>query len=65
VAFCKSLAEGEERVRCWHGVGLQIGGFLADIPARQRACRSEIPRDVAACVESAGAAPAEPSANRP
>jgi hypothetical protein len=65
VAFCKSLAEGEERVRCWHGVGLQIGGFLADIPARQRACQSGIPRDVSACLESAGAAPPPRSANRP
>jgi hypothetical protein len=65
VAFCKSLGEGEDRARCWDGVGLQIGGFFADIPARQRACQSEIPRDVAACVEGAGAAPTQRSGNRP
>jgi hypothetical protein len=65
IAFCKSLAEGEERAHCWDGVGLQIGGFFADIPTRQRACQSEIARDVAACVEGAGAKPSQRSGNHP
>jgi hypothetical protein len=65
VAFCKSLAEGDARVRCWHGIGLQISGFFADIPTRQHACQSEVPRDVAACLESAGSALSERSGNRP
>ena len=65
VAFCKSLPEGESRTRCWDGVGLQIGGFFPDAASRQRACQSEIPRDVAACVEGAGAAPSLPARDRP
>jgi len=54
VAFCKSLPDGERRSRCWDGVGLQVGGFYWDQASRQRACQSEMPRDVAACVEGAG-----------
>jgi len=54
IAFCKSLPDGELRSRCWGGVGLQIGGFFPDQPARQRACRSESSADVAACTEGAG-----------
>lgn len=65
VAFCKSLPEGETRQRCWDGVGLQVGGFFPDLSSRQRACRSEYPRDVAACEEGAGAAPTPPARNRP
>jgi hypothetical protein len=65
VAFCKSLPEGEVRVRCWDGIGLQIGGFFADIPARKRACQSELPRDVAACVEGAGAAQSQRAGSEP
>lgn len=53
-AFCKSLPEGESRSRCWDGVGLQVGGFFSDSTSRQRACRSELQSDVAACVEGAG-----------
>src|SRR2546423_1686821 len=56
-AFCKSLPEGEGRSLCWDGIGLQIGSFYADIPTRQRACRSDNAEDVAACEEGAGAAP--------
>jgi hypothetical protein len=54
VAFCKSLPEGETRDRCWDGIGLQIGGFFADLNARRRACASENPRDAAACAVGAG-----------
>ncbi|HEX9310021.1 MAG TPA: hypothetical protein VF887_04360 [Gemmatimonadaceae bacterium] len=57
VAFCKSLPEGEGRLRCWDGVGLQVSGFYSDLPTRQRACQSENADDVAACVEGAGARP--------
>jgi len=54
IAFCKSLPEGESRSRCWDGVGLQVGGFFSDSTSRQRACKSELQSDVAACVEGAG-----------
>jgi hypothetical protein len=54
VAFCKSLPEGETRSRCWDGIGLQVGGFFSDSTSRQRACKSELQSDVAACVEGAG-----------
>jgi len=65
VAFCKSLAEGESRLRCWDGVGLQVGGFFSDSASRQRACRSDEPRDVAACVLGAGVTPSPPARNGP
>jgi hypothetical protein len=65
VAFCKSLPEGESRSRCWDGVGLQIGGFFSDLATRQRACQSEDPRDVAACVLGAGVTPSLPARNGP
>lgn len=54
MSFCKSLPEGETRERCWDGIGLQIGGFFADLNARRRACASENPRDAAACAVGAG-----------
>jgi len=54
VAFCKSLPEGETRQRCWDGIGLQIGGFFADLRSRRRACESDNPRDTAACALGAG-----------
>jgi hypothetical protein len=57
VGFCRSLPEGKSRTQCWNGVGLQVGGFFADQASRQRACQSEIPKDVAACREGAGAGP--------
>jgi hypothetical protein len=65
VAFCKSLPEGESRWRCWDGIGLQVGGFFPDSASRQRACRSEEPRDVAACVLGAGITPSPPPRNGP
>jgi hypothetical protein len=65
VAFCKSLPDGESRSRCWDGVGLQIGGFFADSASRQRACQSDVPSDVAACVEGAGVTPSLPVRDRP
>ncbi len=65
VAFCKSLPEGETRSRCWGGVGLQVGGFFPDSASRQRACQSEVPRDVAACAEGAGINPSSRVRNRP
>jgi hypothetical protein len=64
VAFCKSLPGGESRSRCWGGVGLQVGGFFSDSASRQRACRSDIPRDVAACVEGAGVTSSSPARDR-
>jgi len=64
-AFCKSLPEGETRTRCWDGVGLQIGGFFSDSASRERACQSEVPRDVAACVEGAGVPRSLPVRDRP
>lgn len=54
VAFCKSLPEGEARVRCWDGIGLQIGGFFVDQASRRQACQSDSASDVAACIEGAG-----------
>lgn len=54
VAFCNTLPGGETRARCWDGVGLQIGGFFADLASRRRACQSDNPADVAACSEGAG-----------
>lgn len=60
VAFCRSLPEGEIRVRCWDGVGLQIGGFFAEPSSRKRACQSESVRDTAACIEGAGIASTSP-----
>jgi hypothetical protein len=60
VAFCRSLPEGDVRVRCWDGVGLQIGGFFADPASRRRACQSESARDTAACDEGAGIVPMSP-----
>jgi hypothetical protein len=60
VAFCRSLPEGDVRVRCWDGVGLQIGGFFTDPASRQRACQSDSARDTAACVEGAGITPMSP-----
>ena len=65
VAFCKSLPDGDLRTRCWDGVGLQVGGFFADLEARRKACQSENPRDVAACIEGAGAAAPQTSGGRP
>ncbi|HMJ19370.1 MAG TPA: hypothetical protein VK478_13340 [Gemmatimonadaceae bacterium] len=65
VAFCKSLPEGDGRSRCWDGVGLQVGGFFSDSTSRQRACRSELESDVAACVEGAGVARTVPARDRP
>jgi len=56
VAFCRSLPEGETRQRCWDGIGLQIGGFFADLRSRRRACESDNPRDTAACALGAGIA---------
>jgi hypothetical protein len=54
VAFCKSLPDGEARLLCWDGVGLQVGGFYSDQASRQRACRSESTDDAAACEQGAG-----------
>ena len=63
VAFCKSLPEGEPRARCWDGIGLQVGGFFADLESRRKACQSEVPRDVAACIEGSGAAASQAGAH--
>jgi hypothetical protein len=54
IAFCRSLPEGEGRVQCWDGIGLQVSGFFADLPSRARACESDHASDLAACEEGAG-----------
>jgi hypothetical protein len=54
IAFCKSLPSGDTRAKCWDGVGLQVGGFFADLTSRRRACQTESADDVAACVQGAG-----------
>jgi hypothetical protein len=42
-----------------------VGGFFADLESRRRACKSDVPRDVAACIEGAGAAAPQTSGSRP
>jgi len=64
VAFCRSLPDGETRARCWDGIGLQVGGFFSDSVSRQRACNSDVARDVAACVEGAGVTQSQPARTR-
>jgi hypothetical protein len=64
VAFCKSLPQGESRTRCWDGVGLQVGGFFSDTESRTRACSTEEPDDVAACVLGAGITQVTPPTRR-
>jgi hypothetical protein len=61
IAFCKSLPSGDRRVKCWDGVGLQVGGFFTDLASRRRACQTEDADDVAACLLGAGAAAGSPS----
>jgi hypothetical protein len=55
-AFCKSLPAGDARAGCWDGIGLQVAGFFADAPSREKACQSGNASDIAACVEGAGLA---------
>jgi hypothetical protein len=64
IAFCRSLPEGDTRALCWDGVGLQVGGFFADLASRQKACQSDLAGDVSACLVGAGAAPAAGSPNQ-
>lgn len=54
IAFCKAIPVSQARMRCWGGLGLQIGGFFVDAAARRRACESDLPSDVAACINGAG-----------
>ena len=54
IGFCKSVPAGDDRVHGWNGIGQQIGGFFADLPARRRACQAELADDVAACLVGAG-----------
>ena len=63
VAFCKSLSPGVIRTRCWDGVGLQVGGFFADLGSRRRACQTEDADDVAACMLGAGVTLGAPREN--
>jgi hypothetical protein len=63
VAFCKSLPAGDRRAKCWDGVGLQVGGFFADLASRRRACQTENADDLAACVQGAGVTVAPPREN--
>lgn len=65
ISFCRSLPEGETRRWCWDGIGLQLSGFFSDISSRQKACQSDLPADVSACLEGAGAGPAASAVNRP
>ena len=58
IAFCKSLPDGDGRWQCWNGVGLQVGGFFADMASRKTACESERVPDRQACFLGAGMAPA-------
>jgi hypothetical protein len=64
IAFCRSLASGDSRSQCWDGVGLQVGGFFADSASRQRACRTDDPKDFAACALGAGIASAQQRADQ-
>ena len=64
VAFCKSLPAGDARARCWDGVGLQVGGFFADLTARHRACQTDNTDDEAACVLGAGITATSPRENQ-
>ncbi|HXL85976.1 MAG TPA: hypothetical protein VN927_02135, partial [Gemmatimonadaceae bacterium] len=64
VAFCKSLPPGESRAQCWDGVGLQVGGFFADLASRRRACQTDNADDVAACAHGAGATSRSPRENQ-
>jgi len=61
IAFCRALPDGEGRAQCWDGIGLQIAGFFADPASRARACQSDHPRDLGACIEGAGLGPGGPS----
>jgi hypothetical protein len=54
IAFCRTLPAGAVRSQCWGGLGLQIGGFFADLQERRKACESDHPADVAACTHGAG-----------
>jgi hypothetical protein len=63
VAFCKSLPAGDRRAKCLDGVGLQVGGFFADLASRRRACQTENADDLAACVQGAGVTVAPPREN--
>lgn len=60
IGFCKSLPRGDPRAQCWDGVGLQIGGFYADIGARKQACESSDFADTAACFVGAGVPAGQP-----
>jgi hypothetical protein len=53
-AFCKTLPDGPARAQCWDGIGLQVGGFVADGESRRKACATERADDVAACLVGAG-----------
>lgn len=60
VGFCKSFPAGENRMRCWNGVGQQIASFYPDLPARNRACQTESADDNSACLVGAGVESAAP-----
>ena len=52
--LCKSLPAGENRTRCWNGIGQQIASFVADPPGRRHGCQTESADDVSACLVGAG-----------
>jgi hypothetical protein len=61
IGFCNSLPQSNGRAQCWDGIGLQIGGFFADIEARRGACATENYSDRSACFLGAGVPAASPA----
>ena len=54
VGFCKSIPAGENRTRCWNGIGQQIASFFAYPAGRRHGCQTESAEDVSACLIGAG-----------
>jgi len=54
VGFCKSIPVGENRVRCWNGIGQQVASFFAYPDERRQGCQTESADDVSACLVGAG-----------
>lgn len=54
VGFCKSIPAGENRSRCWNGIGQQIASFFAFPAERRRGCQTDSADDVSACLVGAG-----------
>jgi hypothetical protein len=52
--FCKSIPAGDNRTRCWNGIGQQIASFFAYPAERRHGCQTESADDVSACLIGAG-----------